>query len=32
LENGHSTQAPQGIYGLAMQTVVGVLHKYGFRA
>jgi len=31
LENGHSTQAPQGIYGLAMQTVVGQLHKFGFK-
>lgn len=26
LENGHSTQAPQGIYKLAMMTVVGKLH------
>lgn len=31
LENGHSNQAPQGIYGLSMMTLVGVLHRFGFK-
>lgn len=32
LENGHSKQAPQGIYGLAMLTVLGKLNEIVSKA